>query len=123
MRFYIGLLFLSLVGCASMQPSKLSRVEKENIKNSLYTLTSDEFEGRDSDKAGGHMAADFLADRLESYGIQPFFTSYYDTLSNYANSWNVVGFIPGKDSELKDEIIVLGAHYDHVGFIKPIEGD
>ncbi len=31
---------------------------------------------------------------------------------------NVVGYIEGSDPELKDEVVVLGAHYDHVGYIK-----
>jgi len=35
----------------------------------------------------------------------------------YAN--NVVGFIEGTDKKLKDEIIVVGAHYDHVGYFSP----
>jgi Zn-dependent M28 family amino/carboxypeptidase len=30
---------------------------------------------------------------------------------------NVVGMIEGKDSKLKDEIVVIGGHYDHVGFL------
>ena len=29
---------------------------------------------------------------------------------------NVIGILPGSDSTLKDENIVIGAHYDHVGF-------
>jgi aminopeptidase YwaD len=29
---------------------------------------------------------------------------------------NVVGILPGTDSRMKDEHIVIGAHYDHVGF-------
>lgn len=28
---------------------------------------------------------------------------------------NVLGFLPGSDPELRDEVIILGAHYDHVG--------
>ncbi|MFC1502219.1 M28 family peptidase [bacterium] len=28
---------------------------------------------------------------------------------------NVVGLLEGRDSKLKDEVIVIGAHYDHVG--------
>ena len=28
---------------------------------------------------------------------------------------NVLGFLPGSDPYLKDEIIIIGAHYDHVG--------
>ncbi len=35
----------------------------------------------------------------------------------YAN--NVVGLIEGIDSKLKDEIVIVGAHYDHVGYFLP----
>ncbi len=35
----------------------------------------------------------------------------------YAN--NVVGFIEGSDSKLKDELVIVGAHYDHVGYFSP----
>ena len=28
---------------------------------------------------------------------------------------NVVGYVPGRDPELRDEVIVVGAHYDHLG--------
>ncbi|HEX3144291.1 MAG TPA: M20/M25/M40 family metallo-hydrolase [Pyrinomonadaceae bacterium] len=30
-------------------------------------------------------------------------------------SFNVVGLLPGSDPKLKDEVIVIGAHYDHLG--------
>ncbi len=33
-------------------------------------------------------------------------------------SMNVVGFLEGSDPVLKNEILVIGAHYDHVGFNK-----
>ncbi|MGB9697535.1 MAG: M20/M25/M40 family metallo-hydrolase [Ignavibacteria bacterium] len=29
---------------------------------------------------------------------------------------NVIGFIQGNDENLKDEVIVIGAHYDHLGY-------
>jgi aminopeptidase YwaD len=29
---------------------------------------------------------------------------------------NVIGFIPGSDPALRDEVIVIGAHYDHLGY-------
>ncbi len=38
------------------------------------------------------------------------------------NTHNVVGFIEGSDPALKDEIIVIGAHYDHLGFGGPESG-
>jgi len=33
----------------------------------------------------------------------------------YTQSSNIVGFIEGTDSKLKDEILLVGAHYDHLG--------
>ncbi len=39
------------------------------------------------------------------------------------NSRNVIAKIEGSDPELKDEYLVLTAHYDHLGITKPINGD
>jgi len=36
---------------------------------------------------------------------------------------NVVGILEGSDSQLKDEYVAIGAHYDHVGTGAPIGGD
>src|SRR5207253_6397414 len=43
-------------------------------------------------------------------------------------SFNVIGLLPGSDPKLKDETIVIGAHYDHLGrggegSLAPREGD
>ncbi len=37
------------------------------------------------------------------------------TTTKSANTRNVVGFLVGTDPELANEIVVIGAHYDHVG--------
>jgi hypothetical protein len=37
--------------------------------------------------------------------------------------YNLIGLIPGSDPEVRDEAVVLGAHFDHVGIGKPVEGD
>jgi len=39
------------------------------------------------------------------------------------NSRNVIAKIEGSDPELKDEYLVLTAHYDHLGITKAIDGD
>lgn len=36
---------------------------------------------------------------------------------------NVLGVIPGSSEELKDEFLILTAHYDHLGITTPVEGD
>ena len=44
------------------------------------------------------------------------------------SAWNVVGILDGSDPTLKNETIVIGAHYDHLGrggegSLAPREGD
>ncbi len=38
-----------------------------------------------------------------------------DLAQKELRSVNVLGFLEGKDPQLKDEVVVVGAHYDHVG--------
>ncbi|HUH25459.1 MAG TPA: M20/M25/M40 family metallo-hydrolase, partial [Flavobacterium sp.] len=61
---------------------------------------------------------------LENAKVKPYFSTYKDTLSNYDNSFNVIGYLEGKDPKLKNEFVILGAHYDHIGITeKGFEGD
>ena len=39
-----------------------------------------------------------------------------DLLVLRKKTFNVAGYIEGKDSDKKDEVIIVGAHYDHLGF-------
>jgi aminopeptidase YwaD len=47
-------------------------------------------------------------------GVQVAITTALATVTE-ANARNVVGFLPGRDPACADEVVVLGAHYDHVG--------
>jgi len=38
-------------------------------------------------------------------------------------TFNVLGRLPGTDEALKSDVVVLGAHYDHLGIAKPVDGD
>ncbi|MDA2919291.1 M28 family peptidase [Desulfobacterota bacterium AH_259_B03_O07] len=39
-----------------------------------------------------------------------------DLIPQRSKSSNVIGLLEGTDPDLRDEVIVVGAHYDHVGF-------
>ncbi len=43
------------------------------------------------------------------------FAANYYTESKPAKAVDVVGFLPGSDPKLKDEVLVFSAHYDHIG--------
>jgi hypothetical protein len=36
---------------------------------------------------------------------------------------NVLGILPGRDPQLAHEYVLVGAHYDHVGVGRPLDGD
>jgi hypothetical protein len=38
-------------------------------------------------------------------------------------SSNVVGVMPGSDPTLRDEVVLVTAHYDHIGIGRPVDGD
>jgi hypothetical protein len=90
-----------------------------DIEKIMIFLTSDKLQGRDTGSGGIAMAADYIQNIFEENSIAPYFTSYRDTLENYNDgvAYNVVGFLPGTDDKLKNEFVIIGAHYDHIGLI------
>lgn len=50
-------------------------------------------------------------------------TSHLETEIRKVETRNVMGILPGSDPELKDQIIVFSAHYDHLGVVESVEGD
>ncbi|MAT90458.1 MAG: peptidase M28 [Flavobacteriaceae bacterium] len=98
-------------------------ITAEELKTHLYTFASDEMQGRMTGTEGQKMAAEYLKDFYTSQGInapekeadyfQEIPASYFSRSRNNNPSENVVAFIKG--SEKPEEVIVLSAHYDHVG--------
>ncbi len=90
-----------------------------DIEAIMTFLTSDELQGRDTGSEGIEKAADYIQNVFKNNNILPYFATYRDTLENYSDgvAYNIVGFLPGTDPELKNEFVVIGAHYDHIGLI------
>ena len=88
------------------------------LKKHAFYLASDELEGRCAGYAGCDKAAAYIAEAFKKAGLTP---------GGDAGGWfqkfrlmgrdtqNVIGTIEGTDPELKNEVVVIGAHYDHVG--------
>lgn len=87
-------------------------------------LASDELMGREAGTEGINKAAAYAEDIFKKSGVVPFFKSYRDTLSNFDKpAYNIVGYLEGTDNDLKNEFVIIGAHYDHIGIIDPVAGD
>jgi len=139
MKKLLSLLSILLIACGSpkmleskveektpqVNPiSKSTFAKEENVAKTLKFLASDDNEGRDSGSKGIEKASVFLENMMKENGIKPYFKTYRDTLSNFDKpAYNIVGYIEGNDPKLKNEFVIIGAHYDHIGKIAAVNGD
>ena len=99
-------------------------INKNEVEDLLKYLSSNELRGRKTGSEGIEKAAQRIESTFEKNGLKPYFDTYRHQFETQGvNGFNIVGMLPGNDPKLKDEFIVLGAHYDHIGIQKPIEGD
>ena len=126
-------------------------VTDADVRRLLSTLAADSMEGRGTATPGSARAASFIAAELARYGVQPagdsgFFqrvpVAYSSRnepreltllstlaardsvpLDQRANAVNVVGVIPGADPALRDQVVLVDAHYDHLGIQRGQGGD
>lgn len=100
-------------------------VSEQSVATTLKFLTSDELKGRDTGSEGAEMAAKYLEEILKKNQVKPYFATYRDTLSNFDKpAYNIIGVLEGTDPKLKNEFVIISAHYDHVGISpKPVDGD
>jgi len=94
-------------------------IDVATVKKHLYTLASDEMEGRETGTRGIDRAATYIEGEFKRIGLKRF-----DTLSTYRQNFvarnmkafNVIGVLEGKSK--KDEYVVVSGHYDHLGIRK-----
>lgn len=87
-------------------------------------LASDELKGREAGTEGIDMAAAYIADFFKANQVDPYYPAYRDTLDNFQPlAYNIVGVLRGTDPALRDEVVLVGAHYDHIGIGRAREGD
>jgi hypothetical protein len=100
-------------------------VTSSQISEWVTFLASDKMMGRRNGSAEMKVAAAWIAEKYNEMGLKPvsstvgFIQDYTFTSRQYeVNERNVIGFLEGSDPILKNEYIVLSAHYDHIGVRK-----
>ncbi|MCG2793219.1 MAG: M28 family metallopeptidase [Weeksellaceae bacterium] len=99
------------------------------LKTNLYVIAADDMEGRDTGSAGQKKAGVYIIDQYKKNGINfpVALGSYYqkvpaEAMKKYGetlpDSENIMAYIEG--SEKPNEVIVVSAHYDHVGTKKGV---
>ena len=110
-----------------VEPTKyLTAITPEDLKTYLTVVASDEMEGRDTGTKGQKKAGVYLIEQYIQNGISfpKGATNFYQKVpaefmnkggygEKLGDSENIWAFIEG--SEKPNEILVISAHYDHIG--------
>ena len=123
----IGLLLLSAILYSSLTASGedadvtrcgLSQISLPDLKRHVNTLACDAFEGREAGTRGGKAALAYLRSELKT--LREIVSLPREQTQEFGREYqNLLLLLPGSDEALKQEVIVVGAHYDHVGYGKP----
>lgn len=130
-RLLMLVLALFFVGCQARPYTPGPALNAPAFMQVVQTLTAPEMQGRDAGTKGIDLARDYLVDHFKSLGLEPGFVidgkpSYTQPLqvrtgkddegnTVRASVENVGALLPGSGS-LKDEVVVIGGHYDHIGY-------
>jgi hypothetical protein len=97
-------------------------IDSITVKKHLYTLASDEMEGRKSGTPGIEKAAKYIENEFKRIGLSTFenLETYRQTFNftprkgeKEITSANIIGVLEGKSK--KNEYVIISAHYDHLG--------
>lgn len=103
-------------------------IDEKSLLENLEYLSTDEMRGRKTGTKENEVARKFLVQQFEEIGLAAHYPDFQQefTFENRRDKkiltgTNVVGFLPGSDSE---KLIVVTAHFDHIGVGRPnAEGD
>ena len=134
-KIVILLLIATAFSCKNTQPvaSKdnsdptkyMNSISTEDLKTMLYVVASDEMEGRETGSKGQKKAGLYMIEQYKKSGVSfpKGATDYYQHIpaaflnakrnENLPDSENIWAYIEG--SEKPDEVLIISAHYDHVG--------
>jgi hypothetical protein len=138
-KYLILILVIPFFSFAQENLSYANSVNNKDLYKHIEVLSSDSLEGRETGKPGQKMAAEYIANHFKKIGIPPYKRkTYYQKFkvkserhickcddcdlaffkrifkSNQTiKGENVLGYIEGSD--LKDELLIITAHYDHLG--------
>jgi len=132
MRLHVSPLVIAAAllasACRTGEPAPVAAPEAGRLLSDIAWLADDRLEGRGTGTAGNDSAAAWLARRHASLGLRPLTTAGYvqpfvarsaqmmrSGLPDGAATQNVVALVPGRDPTLRNEYVVIGAHFDHLG--------
>ena len=108
--------FVLCIVLATLGVSMFSQTRQERLTGHVYYFASDSLRGRAAGSEDAAKAAAYIVNEFKSIGLKPFYEDWYMPFTKNGNSYkNVVAVLEGNDPVLKNQYIVIGAHYDHLG--------
>ena len=99
--------------------------QQDEMRQTVAYLASQELGGRYPGTAGDSLASAYIVDQLRSLKLKPiikakkekgFYQDFNFTKKEQEiTTHNILAVLPGKDKQLRNEYIVVGSHYDHLG--------
>lgn len=116
-------------------------ITAHDLRLRMNILASDSLQGRRTGEQGCEKAAKYIAAEFKKFGLTslpmpapppdnslemllpfPYFQNYqfserqFDSTKKIkTRAVNIFGFLRGNDKKLRDEVVIIGAHYDHLG--------
>jgi hypothetical protein len=125
-RFALLSIIASLLLSPTLQAQRIT--EPPRLLDDIKFLSDSQLQGRVTGSPGADSAAAYLARRFSEVGLQPAAGGWFQsfTLGRDAPAArqakagglvgkNVIGILPGRDPILRNQTVILGAHYDHLG--------
>lgn len=126
LAFLLFALFASLLGRSlAAEPegkaldSALQSISAEKLQHIVNVLADDPFEGRETGSRGGRAAGAYLELQMEKLHLEPAGSDGHFFQEFGVGSRSLLARIEGSDPRLKNQYVILSAHYDHVGYGKP----
>jgi len=106
------------------------QTNQESVKKDVEYLASEKLEGRFPGTNGEQLAANYIAEKFEKFGLTKLTDSYFQSFNftlpsspheevkfnqdtdTKINAKNIIAFIDNK----KKNTVIIGAHYDHIGY-------
>ena len=112
----LPLFFVLLTLCVPL----FSQTRQDRLTRHVYYFAADSLKGRQAGTVSAHKAADYIVNEYKSMGLKPFYEDWFLPFSGPGTDAyrDVVAVLEGNDPVLKNQYIVVGAHYDHLGIKK-----
>jgi hypothetical protein len=123
------------------QRAVVPRISAGALRGHVSFLASDALRGRQTPSPELDIAAEYIAAQFRRIGLEPPSPDGYFQISTEElpvrtkskdaapapplppGQKNVIGVLRGRDPILRDQIVIVSSHYDHVGVNPELEGD